>query len=52
MFYNVFIVLNYCFYNIIKIQKDITEKAYLVVLPGLAGADAYHHKIDKITYFK
>ncbi len=28
------------FYNIIKFYKDITEKACLVVLHGLAGADA------------
>ncbi len=34
-----FIVLNYYYYNIIKFKKDITEKACLVVLHGLAGAD-------------
>ena len=28
------------FYNIIKFKKDITEKACLVVLHGLAAADA------------
>ncbi len=27
------------FYNIIKFKKDITEKACLVVLHGLAGAN-------------
>jgi hypothetical protein len=35
----IFIVLNYMFYNIIKIKKDITEKVRLVVLHGLATID-------------
>ncbi len=34
-----FIVLNYNFYNIIKIKKDIAEKVRLVVLHGLATID-------------
>jgi hypothetical protein len=39
MFHN-FLILNYIFYNIIKFQKDITEKVRLVVLHGLATIDA------------
>ena len=37
-----FIILNYNFYNIIKFKKDITEKVCLVVLHGLAAADAMY----------
>jgi hypothetical protein len=35
-----FIILNYNFYKIIKLKKDITEKVCLVDLHGLAAADA------------
>jgi hypothetical protein len=38
MFYNI-LFLNYNFYNIKKIKKDITEKVPLVVLHGLATID-------------
>jgi hypothetical protein len=38
MFY-MFYSLNYKIYNIIKFKKDITKKASLVVLHGLATAD-------------
>jgi hypothetical protein len=39
MFYNV-LYLNYNFYNILKIDEDITEKVRVVVLHGLATIDA------------
>ncbi len=48
MFYNVYRLI-FSFHNIIKIQKDITEKVLLFVLHGLATIDDGKSSLDGLT---